>query len=170
MRGRCTCTSLYMQMHARTLLLHTLTLVDTSCAIIRRTCSPVELTETETEYVVTCTKHILPQHVVFQFHITNNMEEHQLENVTVEMESENEAWQEEVSMTWRAGGCRCRRVAASIVSHVDSCMFILSHSSPSPKRRSAQALLVQHSLCSHAHRQHINLDRSHVRSNLQSRR
>ncbi len=46
----------------------------------------MELTEKETEYVVSCIKHIYPKHVVFQFNVTNNVEDQQLEDVTVEME------------------------------------------------------------------------------------
>lgn len=65
---------------------------------IFKSCSPVDLTETETEYVVSCVKHILPRHVVFQFNVTNTLEEHQLENVTVQMEAENDEWEEELSI------------------------------------------------------------------------
>ena len=32
---------------------------------------PVELTESETEYVVRCVKHVFPQHVVFQVRTTD---------------------------------------------------------------------------------------------------
>jgi len=72
---------------------------------IFKSCMAVELTETETEYVVSCIKHILPNHVVFQFQIVNTLEEHQLENVRVEMEledgegeGEGEGWVEELSI------------------------------------------------------------------------
>ena len=34
---------------------------------------PVELTESETEYVVRCVKHVFPQHVVFQVRTTDNV-------------------------------------------------------------------------------------------------
>lgn len=37
---------------------------------------PVELTESETEYVVKCTKHIFRQHIVFQFECTNTLNDH----------------------------------------------------------------------------------------------
>lgn len=63
-----------------------------------KSCAAVELTETETEYVVSCVKHICAQHVVFHFQVTNTLEEHQLENVRVEMEAEDDAWQEELSI------------------------------------------------------------------------
>jgi len=63
-----------------------------------KSCAPVELTESETEYVVTCTKHIYAKNIVFQFNVTNNMEGHLLENVQVEMESEKDAWQEEFAI------------------------------------------------------------------------
>ena len=48
---------------------------------------PVELTETETEYVVRCVKHVFPKHVVFQFDVTNTLNDQLLENVRVEMEA-----------------------------------------------------------------------------------
>eukprot|EP01112_Ceratiomyxa_fruticulosa_P000143 TRINITY_DN10163_c0_g1_i1.p1 TRINITY_DN10163_c0_g1~~TRINITY_DN10163_c0_g1_i1.p1 ORF type:complete len:464 (-),score=84.26 TRINITY_DN10163_c0_g1_i1:462-1853(-) len=48
--------------------------------------STVELTESETEYVVNCVKHIFPTHIVFQFNCTNTLEEQVLENVFVQMQ------------------------------------------------------------------------------------
>ncbi len=57
----------------------------------------MEITESDTDYVVSCIKHVFPQHIVFQFNVTNNMDGHVLENVQVEMEAEKEEWQEEVS-------------------------------------------------------------------------
>jgi len=50
---------------------------------------PVELTESETEYVVTCVKHIFQKHIVFQFNCTNTLEDQLLENVVVKMDSSN---------------------------------------------------------------------------------
>jgi len=50
---------------------------------------PVELTESETEYVVNCVKHIFPKHIVFQFNCTNTLEDQLLENVTVRMDTSN---------------------------------------------------------------------------------
>jgi coatomer protein complex subunit gamma len=48
-----------------------------------RTATPVQLTESETEYVVQCVKHIFPNHVVLQFTVQNTIEEQRLDNVTV---------------------------------------------------------------------------------------
>lgn len=48
-----------------------------------RSSTPVQLTESETEYVVTCVKHIFENHVVLQFHIQNTIEDQRLDNVTV---------------------------------------------------------------------------------------
>lgn len=56
---------------------------------------PVEVTESETEYVVNVVKHIYPAHVLFQFNITNNMEDQLLSNVSVECELDGE-WNEEM--------------------------------------------------------------------------
>ncbi|XP_053576699.1 coatomer subunit gamma-1 isoform X1 [Bombina bombina] len=47
---------------------------------------PVALTESETEYVVRCTKHTFVNHMVFQFDCTNTLNDQILENVTVQME------------------------------------------------------------------------------------
>jgi len=56
--------------------------------------NPVELTEQESEYVVSCVKHVFPRHAVFQFNVENKMEGTQLEKVTVDMELDdsNEDW------------------------------------------------------------------------------
>jgi len=48
-----------------------------------RSSTPVQLTESETEYVVTCIKHVFENHVVLQFSIQNTIEEQRLDNVTV---------------------------------------------------------------------------------------
>jgi len=48
-----------------------------------RSSKPVMLTESETEYVVQCIKHIFPSHIVLQFTVTNTIEEQRLDNVTV---------------------------------------------------------------------------------------
>eukprot|EP00069_Balaena_mysticetus_P016954 bmy_09950T0 len=47
---------------------------------------PVALTESETEYVIRCTKHTFPEHMVFQFDCTNTLNDQTLENVTVQLE------------------------------------------------------------------------------------
>ena len=46
----------------------------------------MELTEAETEYKVTCIKHVFKDNVVFQFKCTNTIEEQVLEDVSVVME------------------------------------------------------------------------------------
>lgn len=48
-----------------------------------RSSLPVHLTETETEYVVTCTKHIFQSHVVLQFAVQNTIDDQRLDNVSV---------------------------------------------------------------------------------------
>lgn len=48
-----------------------------------RSSQAVQLTESETEYVVQCIKHIFPNHVVLQFTVQNTIEEQRLDNVTV---------------------------------------------------------------------------------------
>ena len=51
-----------------------------------KTCAPVQLTEEETEYKVVCVHHVLAEHDVFQFHITNTVKEQVLEDVGVAMD------------------------------------------------------------------------------------
>jgi coatomer subunit gamma len=48
-----------------------------------RSSPPVQLTESETEYVVQCTKHVFAAHVVLQFAVQNTIEDQRLDNVTV---------------------------------------------------------------------------------------
>lgn len=48
-----------------------------------RSSVPVQLTESETEYVVQCTKHIFQSHVVLQFSVQNTIDDQRLDNVTV---------------------------------------------------------------------------------------
>jgi coatomer subunit gamma len=51
-----------------------------------KSCSPVQLTEDETEYKVVCVRHVLAEHDVFQFSITNTVKEQVLEEVGVAMD------------------------------------------------------------------------------------
>lgn len=50
---------------------------------------PVELTESETEYVVSCVKHLFNDRIVFQFNVTNTLKEQQLSKVTVKMTTQS---------------------------------------------------------------------------------
>lgn len=54
--------------------------------LFKSSATPVDLTESETEYVVSCVKHVFPQHIVFQFNCVNTMKDQLLENVTVKMD------------------------------------------------------------------------------------
>lgn len=56
--------------------------------IFQSSSSPVELTESETEYVVNCVKHVYNRHVILQFNVTNTMEDQLLENISVEVEGD----------------------------------------------------------------------------------
>ncbi|GFG30080.1 hypothetical protein Cfor_09505 [Coptotermes formosanus] len=51
-----------------------------------RSSEPVELTESETEYVVRCIKHCFPQHLILQFDCLNTLNDQLLENVHVQVE------------------------------------------------------------------------------------
>ncbi|RKP08801.1 coatomer subunit gamma [Thamnocephalis sphaerospora] len=48
---------------------------------------PVALTESETEYVVSCVRHVFAEHIVFQFDCTNTINDQLLENVLVQMDA-----------------------------------------------------------------------------------
>eukprot|EP00560_Eucampia_antarctica_P007195 CAMPEP_0197826538 /NCGR_PEP_ID=MMETSP1437-20131217/3478_1 /TAXON_ID=49252 ORGANISM="Eucampia antarctica, Strain CCMP1452" /NCGR_SAMPLE_ID=MMETSP1437 /ASSEMBLY_ACC=CAM_ASM_001096 /LENGTH=953 /DNA_ID=CAMNT_0043427015 /DNA_START=155 /DNA_END=3016 /DNA_ORIENTATION=- len=56
-----------------------------------RSSTLVELSESETEYVVTCIKHIMEEYVVLQFQVQNTIEDQRLSNVTVALESIDDA-------------------------------------------------------------------------------
>merc|ERR1711971_1061171 len=47
---------------------------------------PAQLTESETEYVVNCIKHVFPQHLLLQFDCTNTLNDQHLEDVSVQLE------------------------------------------------------------------------------------
>ncbi|KAJ3266575.1 coatomer subunit gamma [Chytriomyces hyalinus] len=57
--------------------------------IFKSSPKPVELTESETEYVVSCVKHVFAGHLVFQFNCRNTINDVLLENVTVAMTVES---------------------------------------------------------------------------------
>ncbi|KAJ4485654.1 adaptin N terminal region-domain-containing protein [Lentinula aciculospora] len=52
--------------------------------------SPIQLTEVETEYQVTCVKHIFKEHVVFQYNVSNTLPDTVLEGVTIIMQPSEE--------------------------------------------------------------------------------
>ncbi|KAK3920493.1 Coatomer subunit gamma-2 [Frankliniella fusca] len=53
---------------------------------IFRSSEPVELTESETEYVVRCIKHCFARHILLQFDCLNTLSDQLLENVRVQLE------------------------------------------------------------------------------------
>ncbi|TKR82477.1 hypothetical protein L596_016197 [Steinernema carpocapsae] len=66
---------------------------------LAKSSSPVELTEAETEYYVTCVKHIFENHVLLQFDCCNTLNDQLLENVHVELEANDDAgWELEQSL------------------------------------------------------------------------
>lgn len=52
--------------------------------------NPVQLTESETEYQVTCVKHIFAEHIVFQYNVSNTLPDTVLEGVSVIMQPQAE--------------------------------------------------------------------------------
>ena len=59
---------------------------------------PVQLTESETEYVVTCIKHIFTEHLVLQYEINNGMSETLLEDVSVLVSPADDEVEEEFTI------------------------------------------------------------------------
>ncbi|TEB38650.1 coatomer subunit gamma [Coprinellus micaceus] len=61
-------------------------------AVINSTATPAQLTESETEYQVTCVKHIFKEHIVFQasFNVSNTIPDTVLEQVSVIMTPQDE--------------------------------------------------------------------------------
>lgn len=55
-----------------------------------RSSAAVELTETETEYVIKCVKHVFEAHVVLQFKVLNTVDTQRLDNVTMALEGESD--------------------------------------------------------------------------------
>ena len=58
-----------------------------------RSSAPVALTESETEYVVTCIKHIFETHIVLQVKVQNTIDDQRLENVTIMLENDGEMFE-----------------------------------------------------------------------------
>jgi coatomer subunit gamma len=52
---------------------------------LHKSSPPVQLTESETEYTVSCVKHCFAQHVVLQFDCVNTLSDQLLENVRVDL-------------------------------------------------------------------------------------
>ncbi|KAI8880513.1 Coatomer, gamma subunit [Backusella circina FSU 941] len=59
-------------------------------ALFKSSPKPIELTESETEYVVHCIKHTFARHIVFQFNCTNTLNDQLLEQVHMVMQPEIE--------------------------------------------------------------------------------
>jgi coatomer protein complex subunit gamma len=53
--------------------------------VLKSSAKPTELTESETEYVVSLVKHVFKEHIVFQFNVSNTIPDTVLEQVTVLM-------------------------------------------------------------------------------------
>jgi hypothetical protein len=58
--------------------------------VLLKSSAPVELSESETEYVVSAVKHIFKEHIVVQYDIKNTLPDTILENVTVVATPEEE--------------------------------------------------------------------------------
>jgi len=58
-----------------------------------RSSPPTELSEEETEYVVRCVKHVMPEHIILQFLIQNTVEDQRLVNCTVAIEGDSECFE-----------------------------------------------------------------------------
>ncbi|KAG1816211.1 coatomer subunit gamma [Suillus variegatus] len=54
--------------------------------VLNSSVKPAQLTESETEYQVTCVKHIFKEHIVFQFNVSNTLPDTVLEQMVVVMQ------------------------------------------------------------------------------------
>ena len=63
---------------------------------ILKSSNEIELTERETEYVVSVVKHIFSQHIVFQFNVINTIAENALEDVSIIMQPTNDEISDQV--------------------------------------------------------------------------
>ncbi|KZT08586.1 coatomer subunit gamma [Laetiporus sulphureus 93-53] len=59
--------------------------------VLSSSTKPAQLTETETEYQVSCVKHIFREHVVFQFNVSNTIADTVLEQVSVVMQPQGDS-------------------------------------------------------------------------------
>ncbi|KAI0032763.1 coatomer subunit gamma [Vararia minispora EC-137] len=59
--------------------------------VLNSSARPTQLTESETEYQVSCVKHIFAGHVVFQFNVSNTLSETVLEQIAVVMQPSADA-------------------------------------------------------------------------------
>ncbi|KAI5124110.1 hypothetical protein M0805_000924 [Coniferiporia weirii] len=59
--------------------------------VLNSSAKPSQLTESETEYQVSCVKHIYKEHVVFQFNVSNTMPDTVLEQVSVIMQPQTDS-------------------------------------------------------------------------------
>ncbi|EEB90397.1 hypothetical protein MPER_11404, partial [Moniliophthora perniciosa FA553] len=58
--------------------------------VLNSSATPVQLTEAETEYQVTCVKHVFKEHIVFQYNVSNTLPDTVLERVEVIMQPQSE--------------------------------------------------------------------------------
>ena len=58
--------------------------------VLNSSATPAQLTESETEYQVTCVKHIFTEHIVFQFNVSNTLPDTVLEQISVIMTPQEE--------------------------------------------------------------------------------
>ncbi|KAH9949393.1 coatomer subunit gamma [Amylocystis lapponica] len=59
--------------------------------ILTSSAKPAQLTESETEYQVSCVKHIYKEHIVFQFNVSNTIPDTVLEQVSVVMQPQTDS-------------------------------------------------------------------------------
>jgi coatomer protein complex subunit gamma len=60
--------------------------IDIDVGPLFRSSAPIALTEAETEYVVTCIKHVFKHHIVLEYQVLNTVQDQMLVNVGVNLE------------------------------------------------------------------------------------
>ncbi len=66
---------------------------------LKTTFSTVALTEAETEYVVSCVKHVFASQVVLQFNLTNTLNDQKLENVKIVLTTTDQVFKKGIIVT-----------------------------------------------------------------------
>lgn len=78
-----------------------------------RSTMPVELTESETEYVVSYVKHVMNEHIVLEFTITNTIADQLLVDICIKLESIESLEKYSIATSVKAATLRCGATARS---------------------------------------------------------
>mmetsp|Transcript_5566 Transcript_5566/g.17572 ORF Transcript_5566/g.17572 Transcript_5566/m.17572 type:complete len:774 (+) Transcript_5566:1115-3436(+) len=97
----------------------------TALGPVFRSTPPIDLTESETEYVVSYIKHVMLNHVVLEFMITNTIDEQVLLDACINLEATDDSGHYTVESSIRAPELRCGETSRSwlVLQHDASTEF-----------------------------------------------